>query len=360
MKLITFLLLFVNLSWAKTFVSEGQTITSENIIERKDVIWGFDFLPDGRMIFTERNGKMAILDLVSKKVSEISGLPKVNALGQGGLLDVRVHPEFKTNNLIYFTYSQPINSKATTAVGRGKLIGEKLEDIKILFSGHEPNDNDSPDGSRGVFDGEGHIFFSMGDRDNRERAQDLSYHQGKILRLNEDGSVPKDNPFVSTKNAKPEIWCLGHRSPQGLVMRPGTKELWEAEMGPRGGDELNLILAGKNYGWPLVTYGREYYGLSIGVKEKSGFENSIAHWVPSISPSALTFYSGDKFPNWKGNVFLATLSGEHLHRVVMEGNKVVKEEKIMGGEDSRFRNVRTGPDGYLYYSTDEGKIGRLK
>lgn len=357
-------LLLSGLSFAKDFTSEGQKFTFENIIEREDVIWGFDFLPDGKVIFTERNGKMLVLDPVTKKAVEVSGVPMVNAVGQGGLLDVRVHPEFAKNSWIFFSYSLPVlvdkKGLATTALGRGTLVGNRLTDVKKLFEAHKPNDNDIHYGSRIIFDGEGHVIFSVGDRDNRERAQDLSYHQGKMLRLNEDGSVPQDNPFVKTAGAKPEIWSLGHRSPQGLAMRPGTKEIWEAEMGPRGGDEINLVQPGKNYGWPVVTFGREYYGPKIGVKEKSGFENPVFHWVPSISPSALAFYSGDKFPKWKGNAFLATLSGEHLHRIVLDGQKVVKEEKILADEGWRFRNIRTGPDGYLWYSTDEGKIGRLK
>ena len=345
MKFFLSLLLLSQMAWSAP--------AKEVLISRDDVIWGFDFLPNGNIIFTERSGKLLVFETKTKKITEVANVPKVNAVGQGGLLDVRVHKDF-----IYFTYSLPVKDNATTALGRAKLVGSKLKDVKLLFQGHEPNDNDIHYGSRIFFDGKGHLFMSMGDRDNRERAQDLSYHQGKMLRLNEDGTVPQDNPYVGVKNAKPEIWSLGHRSPQGFTLRPGTDELWEAEMGPRGGDELNLIIKGKNYGWPLVTFGREYYGPKIGVKEKAGFENPVAHWVPSISPSALTFYTGDKIPEWKGNAFLATLSGEHIHRLVLEGQKVVKEEKLFSGE--RFRNVRTGPDGYLYYSTDEGKLGRIK
>ncbi len=363
MKFLILITLFTQMAWAKnrSYTSEGKSFSFEHILERDDVIWGFDFLPNGNIIFTERNGAMLVLDMKTKKASAITGVPAVNAVGQGGLLDVRVHPDFAKNGLIFFTFSLPLGKgEATTALGRGVLKDNKLTDVKTLFSAHKPNDNDIHYGSRIIFDGDGHVIFSVGDRDKRDRAQDTAYHQGKMIRLNEDGSVPKDNPFVGKKDAKPEIWSVGHRSPQGLVMRPGTKEIWEAEMGPRGGDEVNVIQAGKNYGWPLVTYGREYYGPKIGVQEKAGFEAPVAHWVPSISPSALTFYTGDKFPAWKGNAFLATLSGEHIHRLVIDGLRVIKEEKLMDKEGIRFRNVRTGPDGYLYYSTDEGKIGVLK
>lgn len=321
----------------------------EILISHDDVIWGFDFLKDGRIIFTERSGKLFIFDPKTKKEAAITGVPKVHMAGQAGLLDVRVHP---TNGYIYLTYSEPVGDKSTTAFARAKLKDNALIEFKKLFSAWEPNDNDIHYGSRIEFDGKGHVFITVGDRDNREKAQDLKYHQGKVLRFNEDGSVPKDNPFVSQKDAKPEIWSLGHRSPQGLVMNPETKELWEAEMGPRGGDEINLIKSGANYGWPVVTYGREYHGPKIGEgTQKAGMENPVAHWVPSISPSAMTF--------WKKDIYLATLSGQHIRRLELRDNKVIKQEEIYKELDWRFRNVRPGPDGKLYFSTDEGKLGRI-
>ena len=198
----------------------------------------------------------------------------------------------------------------------------------------------------------------VGDRDERQNAQKLTQHNGKVLRFNHDGSVPKDNPFVGKANALPEIFSYGHRNPQGLAIHPTTGEVWEAEMGPRGGDEINLIKPGANYGWPVVSYGREYSGPKIGEgTEKAGIENPIAYWVPSISPSNIAFYSGDALPKWKGNLFLGNLSGMHIRRLVVSGQKVVKQEEVLKG--SRFRNLRSGPDGFLYYSTDEGKICRL-
>lgn len=331
-----------------SFITFAAPSKPEVLVSHQDVIWGFDFLKDGRIIFTERGGKLFVYNPKTKKEVAITGIPKVYTAGQAGLLDVRVHP---TNGYVYLTYSEPVGDKSTTAMGRGKLNGTNLEFTK-LFSAYEPNDNDIHYGSRIEFDGKGHMFITVGDRDNREQAQDLKYHQGKILRFNEDGTVPKDNPFVSNKNAKPEIWSMGHRNPQGLVMHPETKELWEAEMGPRGGDEVNLIKPGANYGWPVVTFGREYYGPKIGEgTSKSGMENPVVHWVPSISPSAMTF--------WKNDIYLANLSDEHIRRLELKDKKVVKQEEIFKNLEWRFRNVRPGPDGQLYFSTDEGKIGRF-
>lgn len=332
----------------------------ETLLERKDVIWGFDFLPDGKVIMTERGGKMLVFDPAKKASVELKNVPKVYTAGQAGLLDVRVHPDFKKNNIIFFTYSEPIgDDESTTALGMATLNGNELKDVKKLFSGHQPNDNDIHYGSRIEFDKNGHLFMTMGDRDERNRAQDPAFHQGKVLRFNLDGSVPKDNPFASDKSKKAEVWSMGHRSPQGLTLHPETGELWEAEMGPRGGDEVNVIEKGKNYGWPLITFGREYYGPKIGQTTKPGLEQPLVYWVPSISPSAITFYTGDKIPKLKNSLFLGTLSGTHLHRVVLDGKKVVDQEELLSDLDYRFRSVRTGPDGYLYMGTDEGRFGRL-
>jgi glucose/arabinose dehydrogenase len=342
----------------KNYTSEDQKFSHEVFFTRSDVIWGFDFLSDNRIIFTERGGKMAIFDPITKKVTELSGVPKVHAHGQGGLLDVRVHPK---SGLIYFTYSEPIKGDiSTTAWAMATLSGDKLISVKKLFSAHQPNDNEIHYGSRIEFDGKGHIFITVGDRNERHHAQELKFHQGKVLRFREDGSVPGDNPFVAVKGARPEIWSYGHRNPQGLVIHPESGQLWEAEFGPRGGDEVNLIIPGKNYGWPVVTFGKEYWGPKIGEgTKKEGMEDPVIHWVPSISPSAMAFYQGETFPKWKGNLFLATLSSTHIHRIVLDGKKVVKEEELLKDLDYRFRNIRSHKDGFLYYSTDEGKLGRI-
>lgn len=341
----------------KTYESAGQKFRYESLIKREDVVWGFDFLSDGKIIFTERSGKLNVFDPKTKQVTVVSGTPAVWVEGQGGLLDVRVHPSRPSE--IYITYSTADGKGGTTALGRGTLNGNKLTDFKQLFKAFSESKNGEHFGSRIEFDNEGHIFFTVGDRNERKRVQDLKFHMGKVLRIKEDGSVPKDNPFVGTKDAKPEIWALGIRSPQGLAMNPATGELWEAEMGPRGGDEVNIIQKGKNYGWPDATYGREYYGPKIGDTEKTGTVQPVVYWAPSISPSAMNFYTGDAFPEWKNNAFLANLSGMHLRRLVIKDNKVVQQEELLKDLSTRFRNVRTGPDGSLYLSTDDGQIARL-
>lgn len=349
-------LIFSQGTYAKTYQSEGQKFEMEVLTQQQDVIWGFDFLSDGKIIFTERSGVLKVFDPKTKATNTIKGAPPVWANGQGGLLDVRVHP----SNRIYLTYSEPVGRGATTALASATLAGSELQGFKKLFSAHEANSNDIHFGSRIEFDGQGHVFITVGDRNARPQVQNLAYHIGKTIRLNEDGSVPADNPFVNRKDAKPEIWTLGHRSPQGFFRNPVNGDLWLVEMGPRGGDELNLLKAGANYGWPVITYGREYHGPKIGEgTEKAGMEQPVAYWVPSISPSGATIYLGDIFPKWKGNIFLGNLSGTHLRRLVMDNNKVVKQEELLKDLGMRIRNVRPGTDGFLYLSTDDGKIARL-
>lgn len=358
MKLLIALLISLSAS-AKDYQSGNVKFGVETIISRDDVIWGFDFLPDGKVIFTERSGVMAILDPKTKTTYALKNVPKVHSAGQGGLLDVRVHPDFAKNNFIFFTYSEPVGEKSTTALGSAELKGTELINVKKLFTAWKPNSNDHHYGSRIVFDGKGHIFFTVGDRGKQEKAQDIDYHLGKVLRINEDGTIPKDNPFSGAPEIKKEIWSYGHRSPQGLYYDSEKDELWETEMGPRGGDEINIVERKKNYGWPIATYGREYHGPKIADGKKIGTEQPIAYWVPSISPSAMTFYTGGTIPEWKNNLFLACLGEQHLRRLEMNGRKVVKQEELIKDLDWRFRNVRTGPDGNMWFSTDEGKIGRL-
>lgn len=330
----------------------------EVLIQKSGVIWGFDFLDSNRIIFTLRAGSIHVLDIKLKTSIEISGAPQVWYKGQGGLLDIRVHPTRKDE--IYLTYAKPVGNLSTTALASAKILNNQLTNFKILFSAHKENSNNIHYGSRVEFDGENHLFMTIGDRNSREQVQDLSFHMGKIIRLHLDGSIPSDNPFVGDKVAKPEIWSFGHRSPQGLVIHPVTGELWMSEMGPKGGDEVNIVKKGSNYGWPLITYGKEYYGLKIGEgTKKVGMEDPIAYWVPSISPSGMTIYQGEIFPKWKGNIFLGNLSGSHLRRLVSEGGKVIEQEVLLSELKMRIRNVRSGPDGYIYLSTDDGKIMRL-
>ena len=344
----------------RTYESAGQKFAVEILAERKDVVWGFDFLPDGRIVFTEAGGTLGTLDLKTRWVETVSGIPAVARVGQGGLLDVRAHPDFAQNRQIYLTYSEPVGGgKMTTALGLGRLEGKELKDYRRLFSAYEPSSEKIHFGSRIEFDGAGHLFMSMGDRNSRNLAQNLAFDNGKIFRLKLDGSIPADNPYAKAPDARPEIWSYGHRNPQGLALHPVTGELWEAEYGPRGGDEINLIRPAANYGWPVITYGREYYGPAIGEgTEKAGMEQPVVSWVPSISPSGIGFYSGDKFPAWKGDLFVAALGSQHLRRLSFEG-KTVHQEVLLGELGWRFRHVRQGPDGLLYFSTDEGKLARL-
>lgn len=326
----------------------------EVLFRREGVVWGFDFLPDGRIVFTERGGFLGVWDPRGGEVAAIQGAPEVWAHGQGGLLDAKVHPDFARNRLLYLTWSHPVDGGAATALGRGKLEGSRLVGWERLLLTNAGGRKGEHFGSRLVFHGE-HLFMTVGERGERKFAQDPRRHNGKLLRLTHDG-LPAG---AGLAEALPEIWTLGHRNPQGVAIQPGTGRVWVAEFGPRGGDELNLIKAGANYGWPAVTYGREYWGPRIGPTHKAGMEQPIVQWTPVISPSGLAFYDGDAFPAWKGSVFLACLSGNHLRRVTLDGEKAGAQEKLLGDRGWRFRQVRQGPDGFLYFSTDEGLLARL-
>jgi glucose/arabinose dehydrogenase len=340
---------------------EGKSLDVVQIAEVKDVVWGFDFLSPDRLIFTQRNGKIFIQDLRQNSLSEVQGAPAVFHQGQGGLLDVRAHPSFKTNSLVYLTYSQPQpNDEAATALAVAKLESNALKDLKVLFTANNVNSNSIHFGSRIEFrkesDGKTYLYMTLGERNERHSAQKLDSHAGKIIRLNLDGSVPNGNPFGASA-----VWSMGHRNPQGLALHPETQELWSAEFGPRGGDEINLIQKGANYGWPVVTYGREYWGPSIGEGfTKPGMVDSIVHYVPSISPSGIAFYSGKLISDWKNDLFIACLSGTHLRKVTLKNNQAVQQTEILSGEGWRFREVREGPDGFIYFSTDLGLIARLQ
>lgn len=340
---------------------QEEALNLELLFKRNDVIWGFDFLPDRRIIFTERSGHMHLFDPTTSAVTEISGVPSVFAVGEGGLLDVRAHPEFQTNPFVYFCYADPMGgSAATTSLARARLEGNALTAFQKLLAAASANTNTIHFGCRIEFDRKGHVFFSVGERNNRERAQDLSFHQGKIMRLNEDGTVPADNPFVNTAGARPEIFSLGLRNCEGLALHPQTGLLWASELGPVGGDEINIIKAGANYGWPLVSYGTDPGGVPIGVgTTRAGIEDALAFWVPSISPSGIGFYFGDKIPEWRGNLFMANLSGQHLRRLIVTETTVTGQQELFKDLGWRFRNVRQGPDGYLYFSTDEGRLVRI-
>ena len=310
----------------------------ELLTQRQDVVWGFDFLPAGRVVFTERGGRLGVFDPKTANVDVVAGAPGVWHNGQGGLLDVRVHPGFAKNKLVYLTWSQPVEDGAATAVGRGRLEGGKLLGFERLLLTNAGGKNGEHFGSRLEFR-DRHLYMTVGERGNRYLSQDPARHNGKILRMGLDGSSP-------------EIWSLGHRNPQGLAKRPGTNQLWSAEFGPRGGDELNLVKKGANYGWPVITYGREYWGPKIGATAKEGLEQPVTYWVPSISPSGMTFLSKDV-------AVLACLSGQHIRLVSLKGDAVVGQTSLIEDRRWRVRHVRKGPDGLLYFSTDDGKLARL-
>lgn len=343
------------------FQSNDAELEAFAIYQGKDAIWGFDFLPDGKVIFTERKGRLRLFDPKTLTSLEVSGTPKVAARNQGGLLDVYVHPRFAENRIIYLTYSAFVSGGMTTQLASAELDVDRLTNLRVLFSAEPPNDNDRHFGSRVVMSRAGYLYLSVGDRGERDQAQNLGSHYGKILRLKQDGSVPDDNPFVSQPDAKPEIWSYGHRNIQGLTVHPRTGEIWAQEHGPRGGDEINRIKKGQNYGWPVVTHGREYWGPKIGEgTQKEGMKSPVHYWVPSIAPSGLTFYYGEKIPHWQGSLFSGSLVLTHLNRLVLTNSKVVKEERLLSALNKRVRAVKQGPDELLYFSTDDGSLIQIR
>jgi len=324
--------------------------------------WGMVFLPDGRMLITERGGEIRIMKDGKLLEEKIQGVPQVVARGQGGLLDIQLHPDYTNNGWIYLSYSKPVEGDTTagTAIARAKLEGNNLVQLEVLFQALPIARTYHHYGSRIVFDGNGFMYFSSGERGTKENSQNLANHMGKIIRLHDDGKVPTDNPFVGNAEAKPEIWSYGHRNPQGLYYDKPTGILWANEHGPKGGDELNIVEKGKNYGWPVITYGINYNGTIITEdKEKKGMEQPVHYWVPSIGPCGMEMVTSDKYPNWKGNFLIGSMSFQFLSRVEMDGKKFVKEEKLME-KVGRVRAIRQGPDGYLYVATElPGKILKL-
>jgi glucose/arabinose dehydrogenase len=332
--------------------------------------WAMAFLPvgepRGRLLVTERPGRMRVVLADGTLSAPLSGLPPVVAEGQGGLLDVVLHPRFETNRLVYWSYSEALADGATnsTAVARGKLdlAALTLTEVKVIFRQSPKVDSSYHFGSRLVFARDGTLFITLGDRFSRkDDAQTLDNHHGKVVRVTDDGGVPPGNPFVGRAGALPEIWSYGHRNLQGAALHPATGELWAVEHGPQGGDEVNRVLPGRNYGWPLVTYGRNYgIGTRIGEEgPKAGFEQPLRHWVPtSVAPSGLVFLTSERYPAWKGNLFMGTLRGQALVRLTLDGNRVVAEERLLEELGVRIRDVRQGPDGWLYVLTD-GNNGQL-
>ena len=333
--------------------------TYETIADSIDIPWGLTFLNEKELLVTDKAGTLFHVEDGVK--TEITGLPPVYVRGQGGLLDIAISPDFATTGIIYFTTSSPLGEEkgGHTALYSTQIENKTLVNTKLLYKGDYNTKKGQHWGSRISFDQSGHLYFSIGDRGNRDvNPQDLTRDGGKIYRLNLDGSIPKDNPFVDEPNSRAAIYSYGHRNPQGMVIHPKTGEIWTHEHGPRGGDEINIIQAGKNYGWPVITYGINYSGTTITeLTEKEGLEQPLYYWLPSIAPSGMAFSSSGIYPDWEGDLFVGSLKFEYLERLEIENNKVIKREKVLDSI-GRVRNVEQGPDGYLYVGV-EGK-GILK
>ena len=325
--------------------------------------WGLAFLPDGRMLVTERSGSLRTVSVEGLLDPEpVGGVPRVHASGQGGLLDVALHGQgglpgpspFGENGWVYLSYAAGHWGRAGTEVARGRLRGKRLEDVKVLFRALPKSSGGRHFGSRLRFAPDGHLFISLGDRGDRHRAQDPADHAGSIVRLRDDGGIPPDNPFTGVGGTRPEIYTIGNRNVQGLAFHPETGVLFAHEHGPRGGDELNMVRPGVNYGWPVISYGREYAsGVAVGEgTHRVGMAQPVHQWTPSIAPSGLTVYDGDRFPGWRGNLFVGALRFRLLARLVLDGERVVHEERLLEDRYGRIRDVRTGPDGLLYLLTD--------
>ena len=326
--------------------------------------WGIVNFPDGRFLITSKSGYMNIVSADGKTMTKVEGFPEVDDRGQGGLLDVALDPDFKNNRMIYFTFSESVVNGNNTAVGKGRLSNDekKIENPTVIFHATPSYDGKLHYGSRLVFDKDAHLYVSTGERsdiETRPLAQNTMAYLGKILKITKEGKTAPGNPFIGNSKYKPEIYSYGHRNPQGLALDE-KGQLWEAEMGPKGGDEVNLINPGKNYGWGDVTYGREYSGtkVSAGIQQKEGTEQPVYYWDPSISMSGITFYTGN-INEWKNNLFLGGLSGEKIIRLVIENNKVVGEEWLLEDQKERFRDVLNGSDGNLYGITDSGKLYKV-
>lgn len=347
---------------AQPFASEHHRFRLVTLIAGLEHPWGLAFLPDGALLVTERPGRLRVVRDGHLQAEPVTGVPRVAARGQGGLLDVALHPEFTDNRLIYLSYSAEGAGGIGTEVARGRLVDNTLVDIQKVLVVAPKSRGGRHFGSRLVFAADGTLYVTAGERGSPDRAQDLDDMAGKVLRITEEGGVPPDNPFFGRGDVRPRIYSYGHRNPQGLTRHPESGRIWAVEHGPKGGDELNVIEAGENYGWPVITHGRSYAGFKIGEgTAKPGMAQPARYWVPSISPSGMSFYTGDEFPAWRGNLFIGALSGRALVRLEMEEEAVVHEERLLVDLKARIRDVRQGPDGRLYLLTDapDGALLRL-
>jgi len=349
---------------SQTFPSENGPVRVTTIVEGLEHPWGLAFLPDGRMLVTERPGRLRIVNADGSLSRPIAGVPRVQARGQGGLLDVALHPKFAENGFVYLSFSEPGSGGAGTSVARGRLDGETLKDVQVIFRQAPKVDTGFHYGSRLVFDRDGKLYVSSGDRGMQDTAQDLTRGQGKLFKLNDDGTPVAGLPLAAREGTHPGVFSYGHRNIQGMALHPQTGLVWTHEHGPRGGDEINVPRAGLNYGWPVITYGINYNGTTIGdgLKEKDGMEQPLHQWTPSIGASGLAFYTADRFPAWRGNAFVGSLALTHLQRLVLDGERVTDTEVLLDDWDERIRDVRQGPDGSLYVLTDarNGQVAKVE
>lgn len=345
----------------QTFETLGAPIRVVPFVKGLVNPWSLAFLPDGNLLVTERPGRLRIVRNGTLDPQPIVGVPAVATMGQAGLMEVALHPRFAENRIMYLTYSKPGERGATTALARGRFDGTAVTDLRDIFVADNWGTGGAHFGSKIAFGRDGLLYMTVGERNDRKRAQDTTIHGGKVLRLRDDGTVPPDNPFVGQSGFRPEIYSYGHRNMQGLAFHPETGVLWENEHGPQGGDELNVIQPGKNYGWPIVTLGREYTGEVISAQPaREGIEQPFIFWAPSIGISGLMVYTGDRFPGWKGNLFMGGLAGLNLVRVVLTEKGPVGREALLGPLKQRVRDVRQGPDGLVYVAVDGNPGGLLR
>jgi aldose sugar dehydrogenase len=358
----------INAGPAKAAATAAQAgVSVQTVAAKLDHPWSLAFMPDGRMLVTERTGALRYVSRGGVVSAPLRGLPAVAADGQGGLFDVVLAPDFATTRQIYFAYAESDTKNPAlngTAIARATLGESGIAQVQVIYRQTPKKESSAHFGGRLVFDkdagGKPVLFATLGDRfDFKELAQDLPVTLGKVIRIYPDGSIPADNPFVSKAGARPEIWSYGHRNPQAAALNPASGDLWTVEHGPRGGDEVNITSAGKNYGWPVITWGRDYSGVKIGIgTTKAGMEQPLHMWNPSIAPSGMAFVTSDKYPGWQGSLLVGALAHQRIARLVLDGNKVLREEQFLGDLGERIRDIRQGPDGYIYLLTDS-ENGRL-
>ncbi|MDE5491311.1 PQQ-dependent sugar dehydrogenase [Elizabethkingia meningoseptica] len=347
-------------------IKTATALNVEEIVSGLSKPWGIVVLNDGRLLITEKTGTLRIVDKANKLSQPVTGLPEVNSNGQGGLLDIVADPDFAQNRMLYWVFSERKDGKNATVVAKGKLANDEktVENTQVIYRAEPAYDGTLHYGGRIIFDKDGNLFVSTGERSDlvtRPQAQQLNSALGKVLKITKDGKSAPGNPFAGRNDVRPEIYSYGHRNIQGLALHPETGDLWEGEFGPRGGDEINIIKPGKNYGWPIITYGIEYDGKTIGdgITQKEGMEQPVYYWDPVISPSGMIFYSGDVIPEWKNNLLIACLSGQHIDRLDIKNNKIAGEERLLGDKNERFRDLAQGLNGEIYAVTDSGKVFRI-